>query len=173
MRLLFTDTDSLMLEIFWEDNIYEIMQENKDAFDFNNFPFVHDNYLAANKRVSGKFKDECAGVLIAKWRGLRAKHYCRGLIGKVKDNIWTKVGEFVDKKTFKIQEAVKNAMLAHEDYKECITTVEHIMAEICAFRSQNHVVTTVNQVKVALSFFDDKRYLLDDGITSVPCGFQG
>ena len=105
---------------------------------------------------------------------MRAKCYSIRQIGIVRDNIWTKVGEFVDKKTLKgVQEAVKNAMIAHEDYKKCITTWERIMAEICAFRSQNHVVTTVNQVKVALSFFDDKRYLLDDGITSIPYGFQG
>ena len=174
MRLLFTDTDSLMVEIFGGDNIYEVMKENKDKFDFSNYPFVHDNYSTENKRVPGKFKDECAGALIAEWIGLRAKCYSIRQIGKVRDNIWTKVGEFVDKKTLKgIQEAVKNAMLAHEDYKACLTTGERIMAEICAFRSQNHVVTTVNQVKVALSFFDDKRYLLYGGITSIPYGFQG
>ena len=133
-----------------------------------------EDYLTSHAGMLKKFKDECAGALIAEWIGLRAKCYSIRQIGKVRDNIWTKVGEFVDKKTLKgIQEAVKNAMLAHEDHKACLTTGERIMAEICAFRSQNHVVTTVNQVKVALSFFDDKRYLLDDEITSVPYSFQG
>ena len=79
-------------------NIYEVMKENKDKFDFSNYPFVHDNYSTENKRVPGKFKDECAGALIAEWIGLRAKCYCIRQIGKVRDNIWTKVGEFVDKK---------------------------------------------------------------------------
>ena len=135
MRLLFTDTDSLMVEIFGEENIYEIMQKNKDAFDFSNYPFTHDNYSSVNKRVPGKFKDECAGALIAEWIGLRAKYYCIRQIGKVKDNLWSKLGEFVDKKTLKgIQEAVKNAMIAHGDYKECITMGTGIMAKISVFR---------------------------------------
>ena len=35
MRLLFTDTDSLMVEICGEGNIYDIMKEHSEEFDFS------------------------------------------------------------------------------------------------------------------------------------------
>ena len=173
MRLLFTDTDSLMVEVNGEDDIYKIMLANKSDFDFSNYPFEHENYSECNKRVPGKFKDECAGALIFEWIGIRAKCYSIRQISKVKNNIWTKLGEYVDNKALKgIQEAVKDKELTHEDYRDCIHEGETKKAEIRAFRTKDHRVFTILQRKTALAYFDDKRYLHADGITSHPYGYQ-
>ena len=51
-------------------------------------------------------------------------------------------------------------------------TVETKIAEMKTFKSRNHVVETVHQRKITLVFFDDKRFLLEDGITTLPFGYK-
>ena len=173
MRLLFTDTDSLMVEICGEDNIYDIMKEHSEEFDFSNYPYEHDSYSEVNKKVPGKFKDETASAQIIEFIGLRAKCYSIRQLGRVKNNILLDLTIFFDKKTLKgIKKAVKDGVITHQDYKDCLLLAQRKLAEIHAFSSRNHVVQTVLQRKIALAFFDDKRYLLADGITSLPYGYK-
>ncbi len=78
----------------------------------------------------------------------------------------------MDNKALKgIQEAVKEKELTHEDYQDCIHEGETKKAEIRAFRTKDHRVFTILQRKTALAYFDDKRYLHADGITSHPYGY--
>ena len=48
-NLLYTDTDSLLLEIKTED-VYKYMAENKDLYDFSNYPKDHFLYSEDNKK---------------------------------------------------------------------------------------------------------------------------
>ena len=60
IRLLFTDTDSLMYEIETPDLEWDICR-HRDLFDLLNYPsnhFLHDD---TNKKVVLKFKNETAG----------------------------------------------------------------------------------------------------------------
>nr|CAG8642698.1 8208_t:CDS:2 [Entrophospora candida] len=72
--LLYTDTDSLVYEIETED-IYTDMAKNSELFDFSNYPNTHPLYNEENKAVIGKFKDECCGMPMWEFIGLRAKMY--------------------------------------------------------------------------------------------------
>ena len=38
-------------------------------------------------------------------------------------------------------------------------------------RSQNHNMNLITQYKKALTAYDDKRYILEDGITTLPYGY--
>lgn len=71
-QLCYTDTDSLLFEVETED-IYEDMRENSELYDFSEYPQVHPS--KRNKKVVGKFKDECFGRAIAEFVGLRQKMY--------------------------------------------------------------------------------------------------
>ena len=71
-QLLYTDTDSLLLEIETED---KDMAQNKTLFDTSDYPQDHPLYSSANKKVLGKLKDECAARAIAEYVGLRPKMY--------------------------------------------------------------------------------------------------
>ena len=64
MRLLFTGTDSLIIEVCGKDNIFDIMKEHSEEFDFSNCPYEHGSFSIANKEVPGKFKDETASTLM-------------------------------------------------------------------------------------------------------------
>ena len=57
-QLLFTDTDSYQYEIKIDD-IYNYMKKMKDLFDNFNYPKNHPLYSEVNKKVRGKFTDEC------------------------------------------------------------------------------------------------------------------
>ena len=39
-------------------------------------------------------------------------------------------------------------------------------------RSRNHIITTYEKNKISLSAFDDKRYILDNGINTLPYGHK-
>ena len=59
--LLYTDTDSLLLEIKTE-NVYKDMEEDIDAYDTSDYPPDHFLHNMKNKKVLGKIKDERLAV---------------------------------------------------------------------------------------------------------------
>ena len=73
-QLLYTDTDSLFLEIEIED-VYKDMSQNRGLYDTSDYPTDHLVHRVANKRVLGMLKDECAGRATAEYVGLWPKMY--------------------------------------------------------------------------------------------------
>ena len=60
-NLLYTDTDSLLLQLKTKD-VYADMARDVHLYDFSNYLSNHFLYLDANKKVIGEFKDEYASV---------------------------------------------------------------------------------------------------------------
>ena len=83
---LYTDTDSLILEITTED-VYRDCIPDIDEYDTSEYPKDHFLYDPKNKKVIGKMKDEMKGNPILEYAGLRPKMYSvRSLEnGKTKD----------------------------------------------------------------------------------------
>lgn len=71
-ELLYTDTDSLLLDIETE-NVYRDMAVYHHLYDTSEFRKNHLVYGAENKKVLGKIKDVCAGHPIDESRGFRPK----------------------------------------------------------------------------------------------------
>ena len=72
--LLYTDTDSLLLEIQTED-VYKDIKTNEYHYDTSDYPKYHPLHSTVNKKVLGKMKDECAGTPITEVVCLRSKMY--------------------------------------------------------------------------------------------------
>ena len=72
--LLYTDTDSLLVDLKTPD-VYADMESMKTHYDFSDYPKDHPLFSEQNKKVIGKFKDECSGTPIAEYVGLRPKMY--------------------------------------------------------------------------------------------------
>ena len=72
--LLYTDTDSFMLQITTED-LHADMLADADIYDCSNFPVDHPNYSKTNARVVGKFKSETGDLQPLQFVGLRPKMY--------------------------------------------------------------------------------------------------
>ena len=56
-KLLFTDTDSLLYEIKTED-VYENFYQDKNLFDFSDYPLHSKFFDPVNKKIIGKLKDD-------------------------------------------------------------------------------------------------------------------
>ena len=166
--LAFTDTDSLLYEIETE-NVYTDMREHHEHFDLSNYPDDHSIFhndspdtirwlKNKNKKVVGKMKDEAGGDAILEFVGLRAKAYAF---------LQEHNGKILQSKKLKgIKKNVVKKRIHFEHYKDCLFTGRDHYAQMVSFRSKLHQVSTIEQVKKSLSRFDDKRYILDDGIST-------
>ena len=72
--LLFTDTDSLVYEIKRKD-FYEDFYEDKNLFDFSDYPLDSKFVDPVNKKVIGKMKDEFKRRIITEFVGLKSQMY--------------------------------------------------------------------------------------------------
>ena len=159
-KLLFTDTDSLCYEITTDD-FYRDMFDNKEQFDLSDMK-LEQFKNSENKKVVGKFKDETQGIPICEFIGLRSKMYS------------IKLDDDSEKKTAKgIVRNVIKKYLKHENYKQILETGGRMNSSMKMIRSFDHKIYTVNVTKVSLSAYDDKRYILDDGVTSHAYGHFG
>ena len=73
------------------------------------------------------------------------------------------------KKNWEIR-ATQN-LLSHRKYEETLEMGSLYRAENTRIASDRHVLNTVRTNKIALSSFDDKRYILDDGISTLTYGY--
>ena len=158
IKLLFTDTDSLVLEIETED-IYKDMSEQKQHYDFSEYPKDHFLYNNENQAVVGKFKDELNGKIITEFVGLRSKLYSL----KTQDGKEKKVAKGVKMCVIKKELKFKN-------YKDTLDYENETKRNMNFIKSMKHKINTINISKVALSCYDNKRFILDDGYTTLSYG---
>ena len=157
-RLLFTDTDSLTYEIE-ADDVYQDFWCDKNKYDNSDYCEDSPFFDKTNKKVIGKFKDEAAGVPIKEFIGLRSKMY-----SYIKD----------DGKNGKTAKGIKKSVIKkdikHENYKNVLLENQQMLHKMKTIRSHKHELASYEINKVSLSCFDDKRYILDGGITSFADG---
>ena len=157
-KLLFTDTDSLTYEIETDD-VYRDFWNDKDRFDNSEYPESSPYFDKTNKKVIGKFKDEACSIPITEFIGLRSKMY-----SYIKDN--NKGG-----KTAKgIKKNIINKNIKHTDYKNVLLENRQIQHTMKTIRSSKHQLGSYEINKISLSCFDDKRYILTNGIESLAYG---
>ena len=107
-QLLYTDTDSLLLEIETDD-VYQDMAKHANLYDTSDYPKDSRLHSTVNKKVLGKMKDECAGRPIAEYIGLRPKMY----------SILEAGGKNI-KKAKGVKKTVVKKHIRHEQYKEAL-----------------------------------------------------
>ena len=149
-KLLFTDTDNLTYEIKSED-VYEEFFKWKDLFDFSNFSKDSKFFDETNKKVIGKMKDEFGGVIVVEFVGLKSKmHSMKKIDGKECN---TAKGVTIATEPDKLKDVLFNGKI-----------IRHKMKRI---QNKKHKSGTYEIDKISLSCFDDKRYVLDDGICTL------
>ena len=154
-RLLFTDTNSLCYEIHGKKATQK-MYKYKELFDLSNFPVSSKCYCSDNKKVVGKMKDEYGGKLIVKFVGLKSKMYL------ILDE------SSKEKSTNKGQKACCIELQEFHDTLFKKKILRHTMKGI---KSKNHNLGTYETNKT-LSCFDDKRYILRNGIETLTYGHK-
>ncbi|XP_063223272.1 uncharacterized protein LOC134531497 [Bacillus rossius redtenbacheri] len=161
LHLLYTDTDSLIYHVVC-DNIYDsIRPDLASRFDTSNYaPGNEQRFPLVNKGVTGVMKDEAAGNVITEFVGLRPKLYAF----KMEDSSSTR-------KAKEIKASALRSLLFPQ-YLECLLQNSRVLATQHHFRSRGHTVFTERVTKVALSSGDDKRWLSEDGVSTLPWGHK-
>ena len=158
-KLLFTDTDSLCYHVTCPDIYNDIKTDMLDHYDTSDSPKDHKCYSEVNKKRLGSFKDETVDVPIVEFVGLRSKMYLILLADGSSKNTAKGIQHHFAKKNLK-----------HDLYKKCLDDQIKTVAEYKSIRSFSHELYTIQERKVALCSFDDKRYLLEDSHDTLAYG---
>ena len=75
------------------------------------------------------------------------------------------------KKVKGVRKNVVKKSITHEDYKNCLFTKQEQSRRMNVIRSYHHEIFTEEVNKVALSCDDDKRVILEDGISTLAYGY--
>jgi len=117
-------------------------------------------YSTEKQAVVGKKKDEEKGEIITEFVGLRSNLYSLTVQGKNDEK--------------KVAKGVKMCVIKKElhfnDYKSTLLNQTQTERKMNFIKSTKHNVNTIQVNKICLSAFDNKRYLLDDGISSYAYG---
>ena len=158
IRLLYTDTDSVIIHVTTDD-ISADMQANISDYDTSNYPADHPLFSTANKKVIGKFKDELGGKVMTEFVGIRPKMY-------------SYAGEESGKRAKGVKKSVLKKTISHEDYKTCLLEKKVYSRDMPGLRSYKHTIHGETVHKIALAPLDTKRYILEDGITTLAFGHK-
>ena len=162
VKVLYSDTDSLILEIETDDFFADTGEDVEKWFDTSKYP--KDHFAAKNgfpvgknKKVLGMFKDEADGQIIRGFVGLRPK--CYSVLME-------------EKQIKKAKGTKKNTVkgISHEDYVRVLRGEKFPPMKNISFRSHLHEIFTEQMWKVALSAEDDKRIVMADGIQTLAIG---
>ena len=103
-------------------------------------------------------KDEAAGMIIKEFIGLRSKMYSYEINNKT-----TKKCKGVSKHTIKKDITI-------DDYRDTLFSSKEKTHSVKSIKSHNHIIKSCEITKSGLSCFDNKRYILEDGITTLAYG---
>ena len=132
------------------------MYEVPYFFDLSNFPKDSKYYCADNKKVPGKMKDEYGATPIKQYVGTKSKMYSIGDIN------------YCEKNTHKGH----NYNIIYDDFEDVLFSEKVIRHSMKGMKSIDHKMYTYEINKKSLSAFDDKRYILADGINNLSYGHK-
>ncbi|KYN19375.1 hypothetical protein ALC57_08291 [Trachymyrmex cornetzi] len=154
------DISKVCLYEFHYEYMYETMKRDIARFDTSDYPA--DNAYGTpltNKKVPCLMKDENNGALMTEFVGLRAKMYAVRVDGK-KDT----------KKVKGVKSNVVARTITFDDYTRCLNEEIEMTRRQSCIRSKLHEVYTISEWKIALSPYDDKRYIIPDSTKTLPWG---
>jgi hypothetical protein len=176
VSLCYTDTDSLVYEITSEEEPICSGDTASSLFDTSGYPKHHPLHSTCNKKVIGKFKDECNGVAIAEFVGLRPKLYSLRLDDTDYAKYLAAGGDASLKALVKKAKGNKKCVVEKEvsfqNYVDTLYTGRSLTHSQVGFRSESHQVYTTRVTKTSLSALDTKRFICDGGITSLAYGHK-
>lgn len=142
------------------EDAYENMKRDIIRFDTSDYA-INNVYgiPLANKKVPGLMKDENNDAIMTEFVGLRAKIYALKVAGK-EDT----------KKTKGVKSNVVARTITFNDYTQCLKEEIEMMRCQSRIKSNLHEVYTMSETKIALSPYNDKRYVIPDSTDTLPWG---
>ena len=121
---------------------------------------IQSSLHPANKKFIDKMKDEFKGKIIREFVGLKSKIYSLITVD--------------DKEGKKAKEVNKNVAknIRHKEFVNVLFNKGIIRHKMRRIQSKLHRIGTYDVCKISLFCFDDKKYVLDDGINSLACSHK-
>ena len=122
--------------------------KHKHLFHISNFPKNPKFFDKSNKKVIGKMKDVYEGKIIDEFVGLKSKvHSMKNIDGKESNT-------------------AKGVNIATEfnEFKDTLFNKKLLRHKVKTIQSKKRRVRTYEIRKISLSCYDNKRFVLDDGI---------
>ena len=159
ISVLFTDTNSLVYQIYTDDFYRDMKEDMEQWYDTSDYPPSHPCHSKQNTERLGFFKDETNGVPILEFIGLRAKMYS------------IRLADGTTKMTAKgIDRGFVKRSIKHEQYRSCLEDYTRTTANFKTIRSSRLELFTMDISKIGLSPYDDKRYLLKNSPNTLAYG---
>ncbi|XP_066582581.1 uncharacterized protein [Prorops nasuta] len=159
-KILYMDTDSLIYEIKHFD-IYETIKiDCRTMLDTSDYSTNNIYKIPlVNKKVPGLMKDENNGYIMKEFIGLRSKMYAIQVFDKC------------DIKKIKgISSNVVKRNIPFQDYLDCLYNQDIKVSLQGIINSKLHKMYSILEEKIALNPYDDKRFIMDDFINTLPWG---
>ena len=159
IQLCYTDTDSFIFEIQSNTFIEELKNVFGEIMDFSNFKTDHPYFDNKNMKKIGLLKSETGEKTIHELVAIKSKLYS------------VLYGEDQKKCTAKgLQKSVLKKFINHNHYLNVIENNSAYITKMKRIQSKNHQLQTIKLNKMIFTAFDDKRYILDDGLNTLPFG---
>ena len=162
VSIVLTDTDSFILHV-QQMTRNQVLDMLSPCMDFSNYPENHPRYSIVNKAKPGYFKDESKGNYLCEVIGLRSKCY----ITRVKSRCSNTEEEKVVCKGITKPARAKLSLKA---FRNVVKNASKVYTDIYTIQAKNREMYTQKISKLALSTSDDKRYLKQCGIHTLPHG---
>ena len=157
VQIVYMDTDSYIYNIT-TPQLYEDMLSDLEKYDTSNFPENHRCRSDFNYKKMGTFRDETGGDPIIEAVCLRPKSYMYQTQSKM------------DKRAKGVQRSVLKNTITADDYRFALYKNRDVYRVMRNIRSVKHEISTYRTEKKALSSFDDKRFVLQGNVVSLPYG---
>lgn len=158
--VIMSDTDSFVLHVR-NSKQTENIEKISHLIDFSNYPPAHKSYSIENKNKLGFFKDELQGDTMTNFCGLRSKTYAFLLSNKEKNK------SILHSKCKGVTRAYRKK-ISFASYKKCVLTYNSVHTVQYQIGAKDHKLHTTKMNKLAFSSYDDKRWIFQCGVHSVP-----
>ena len=151
-KLCYVDTDAFLFQVKVDDFMGEIRNDVEKYFDTSDVAdetLKKHNIKKCNKKVLGKFKDECNGYPLVHFVGLKPKCYAIEIQDKDTNVIKTRL------------KGVSKSVVRNYDLQPYIQTLhsgEPYISNMTRIQSKLHNLKTVKEQKIAITNIDDKRF---------------
>ena len=135
-----------------------VVSKTTGLFDLSNLNGEYkDNTY---RKIQGAFKSETGDLPILEFVGLRAKMYsCLTSKGNISKAAGTQ------------KSIIDRNIITHQHYVDTVKNHTTKYNLNTTFKTKDFKISTIAQNKKSLSPYDDKFFINDDGITSMPWGY--
>jgi hypothetical protein len=181
ITLLLSDTDSFIYAVYTADGYQDLydLREYMDLSGYSTTSLLAPFRDVTNKKVPGKFSDEKDNEVIKEVIALKPKMY--SVLTKIleckKKNHPDYPDHVCDDGCFKghsvTAKGIKRSAqksISHDAYKTTLETAGTTMTTARAIRRIKYNMFTQIVTKRGLSAYDDKKYILEDGVRTLSYG---